>query len=82
MHSPLFKLNEDLLVYIFTEWFDVRSLGVIDIAVTNRLDRRNWLLCLSMMSTMALDDWYHDNSSIKWFSKRKIRLNDIRVSAL
>ena len=79
MPTPLLFLNEDLLIFFFASWLDVRTLGIVDTAFTNSQDRLIWLRCLSSIASIALDDWYHDHSSMRWFLSRGIRTNEIRV---
>lgn len=58
-----FLLVEDVSRHLFSEWIDFRSMGMLDMAITNRKMRVVWLQ--RAMTYSVTGDWMHSNSSLK-----------------
>ena len=77
--SLLSPLSDDLKIHIFSLWLDVRSLATLDVSVSSRRLRPNWLTVLRRLRSDAMDNWGHSLSSLMWLSKRGIRASRVRM---
>ena len=66
------QLSNDFVISLLWNWLDFRCLGVMDMAVTNALERRTWLSILSAVEGNILDDWRHCHLSLRWLIKRSV----------
>lgn len=79
--SKLFQLSDDILVFIISDWLDVRAIGATDNAITDRELRRKWLCCLSKVNrSVSLNGQMYTTTSFKWLvnkgcSTSKLNLN-------
>lgn len=78
--SFLFKINEDGLVQLFSNWLDIQSLSIIDEAITNHLERPIWLMCLKAINTAVFDTYFQTPSSVKWLIQREIAVSCIKIN--
>jgi F-box and leucine-rich repeat protein 2/20 len=76
----LLHLSDDLLIFFLSSWLDVRSLGLLDIAVANRNNRLLWQKCLSATNASVFDDWRYNHSSISWLIQRRISATKIQIN--
>ena len=76
----LLHLSDDLLIFFLSSWLDVRSLGLLDIAVANRNNRLFWQKCLSATNASVFDDWRYNHSSISWLIQRRISATKIQIN--
>ena len=72
-------LSDDLQILLLSLWLDVRSLTTLDVSVSSRRLRRNWLTVLRCLRSDAMDNWGHSLSSLMWLSKRGIRVSRVRM---
>ena len=70
--SKLLQLqrSNDFVFSLLWTWLDLQCLGVMDMAVTNALERGTWLSILSAVEGNILDDWRHCHLSLRWLIKR------------
>ena len=73
-------LSDDLHILLLSLWLDVRSLTTLDVAVSSRRLRPNWLTVLRCLRSEAMDKWGHSLSSLMWLSKRGIRASRVRIN--
>ena len=67
---------------ILLEWLDIRSLGKLDTAVTNRKERRGWLQSLAATKmSVAVDSWHFDDPALLWIIRRQISPRVLRISS-
>ena len=74
-----FLLSDDLQILLLSLWLDVRSLTTLDVAVSSRRLRPNWLTVLRRLRSDAIDNWGHSLSSLMWLLKRGIHASRVRI---
>ena len=72
-------LSDDVQILVLSLWLDVRSLTTLDVAVSSRRLRPNWLTVLRCLRSDAMDNWGHSLSSLMWLAKRGIRASRVRM---
>ena len=72
-------LSDDLQILVSSLWLDVRSLTTLDLAISSRRLRPNWLTVLRCLRSDAMDNWGHSLPSLMWLSKRCIRASRLRM---
>ena len=72
-------LSDDVQILVLSLWLDVRSLTTLDVAVSSRRLRPNWLTVLRCLRSGALDNWDHSRSSLMWLAKRGIRASRVQM---
>jgi BspA type Leucine rich repeat region (6 copies)/Leucine Rich repeat len=70
-------LNNDFVISLLWNWLDFRCLGVMDMAMTNTLERSTWLSILGAVEGTVLDDWRHCHLSLRWLIKRRMNPKNI-----
>jgi F-box and leucine-rich repeat protein 2/20 len=70
--SFLLHFTSDFLSSFVSNWLDVRSFLVLDVAMTNKNERSQWLGNLKKTQSSSVDEWHHDQSSIRWLINRGI----------
>ena len=60
-------------------WLDVCSLATLDVAVSSHVLRPSWMRLLKSLRCPALDKWGHGLSSLKWLSRRDIRVSQVQI---
>jgi hypothetical protein len=70
--SFLVNFDSDFLSFFLSNWLDVRSFLVLDVAMTNKNERSQWLENLKKTESLSVDEWHHDHSSIRWLINRGI----------
>ena len=65
--SHLFRLSDDILASIISNWLDIRAIGALDTAITEREQRRQWLRCLPKVDrSVSLNNQMYTATSFKW----------------
>ena len=64
---------------VLCTWLDVRSLGVLDIAVSSHNARKPWLITLKSISCQAIHAWRHSHASLRWLMMRAIHVTQVLV---
>ena len=55
--SRLFGISDENLILFMMIWLDLRDYGLLDLAVTNTVERKLWTICLSSAQLRSnLDD--------------------------
>ena len=72
-------LSDDLQILLLSLCLDVRSLTTLDVAVSSRRLRPNWLTVLRCLRSDAVNNWGHSLSSLMWLSTRGIRASRVRM---
>jgi F-box and leucine-rich repeat protein 2/20 len=82
--SRLFGISDDNLILIMMSWLDLRDYGLLDLALTNVVERKRWMICLSSANLNSnLRTIQCTHSLLRWLIKRKIRLISMRgITAL
>ena len=75
----LFSLNDDLQILFLSLWLDVRSLSVLDVAISCHILRPCWMTLLPCLRSPSVDDWGHCLSSLMWLSRRGIRASRLKM---
>jgi F-box and leucine-rich repeat protein 2/20 len=74
-------LNEDVSMSLLSELIDFRSMGTLDMAITNRRTRMMWLQLLRSISGGDVDNWLHNHSSMRWLITRGVRTSSLRMNS-
>ena len=72
-------LNDDLFMLLLSEWIDFRSIGTLDVAITNRRIRILWLQRLRSVTDENFENWVHSHSSMRWLITRGLRTSRIHI---
>ena len=75
----LYLLRDDLHTRFLSHWLDVRSIATLDMAVSSKKCRPNWISFLHSVRSAALDDIVHSASSLKWLSMRGISVSRLQM---
>ena len=76
----LLQISEDGLLHLFSNLLDIRSLSALDIAISCRPERLIWLTCLRAIDSAAINTFLHFPSSIKWLTRRDIKIKSIQIN--
>ena len=76
---PIFLAIEIRHIPVLCTWLDVRSLGVLDIAVSSHSARKPWLITLTSISCQAIHAWRHSHASLRWLMMRAIHVTQVLV---
>ena len=71
--------SDDLQTLFLSLWLDVRSLATLDVAVSSHVLRPSWMRLLKSLRCPAMDKWGHGLSSLKWLSRRGIRVSQVQI---
>ena len=74
---PIFFALEIRQIPIIGIWFDMRMIGLLDMAVSSCSARKIWLMILKSISSKAISVWLHNHSSMNWVTTRNIRVIQI-----
>jgi hypothetical protein len=74
---PIFLAIEIRHIPVLCTWLDVRSLGVLDIAVSSHSARKPWLITLTSISCQAIHAWRHSHASLRWLMMRAIHVTQV-----
>ena len=72
--SRLFGIFDENLILIIMSWLDLRDHGLLDLALTNVVERKRWMICLSsahLNSNLRTIQCTH--SLLRWLIKRKMQ---------
>ena len=76
--SLLFRASNDCMASILG-FLDMKSIRLLDIAVTNTAARIVWLSSLQVTNHRTINESKHCNGSIRWVIVRGIRLERLKV---
>jgi hypothetical protein len=72
--SRLFGISDENLILIILSWLDLREYGLLDLAITNVVERKRWMICLSSAQLkFNLETIYCTHSLLRWLIKRKMQ---------
>jgi hypothetical protein len=72
--SRLFGIFDENLILIIMSWLDLRDYGLLDLALTNVVDRMRWMICLSSANLKSnLRTIQCTHSLLRWLIKRKMQ---------
>ena len=79
--APMFLtfLSYDVHILFLTLWLDMRSLVILDIAVSDNASRPYWMTLLRSLRSGIIDDWSHDRSSLMWLIRRGIHARRVQI---
>ena len=72
--SRLFGVSDENLILTIMSWLDLRDYGLLDLALTNVVERKRWMICLSsahLSSNLRAIQCTH--SLLRWMIKRKMQ---------
>ena len=72
--SRLFGISDENLILTIMSWLDLRDYGLLDLALTNVVERKRWMICLSsahLNSNLRTTQCTH--SLLRWLIKRKMQ---------
>jgi hypothetical protein len=72
--SRLFGISDENLILTIMSWLDLRDYGLLDLALTNVVERKRWMICLSsahLNSNLSTTRCTH--SLLRWLIKRKMQ---------
>ena len=72
--SRLFGISDENLILTIMSWLDLRDYGLLDLALTNVVERKRWMICLSsahLNSKLRATQCTH--SLHRWLIKRKMQ---------
>jgi hypothetical protein len=79
--SRLFGISDENVILIIMSWLDLRDYGLIDLSLTNTVERKLWMICLSsaqLNSNLRTIQCTH--SLLRWLIKRKMQPEVITCS--
>jgi F-box and leucine-rich repeat protein 2/20 len=72
--SRLFGIFDENLILIIMSWLDLRDHGLFDLALTNVVERKRWMICLSSAHQNSnLRTVQCTHSLLRWLIKRKMQ---------
>ena len=72
--SRLLGISDENLILIIMSWLNLRDYGLLDLAITNVVERMRWMICLSSAQlNFNLETIYCTHSLLRWFIKRKMQ---------
>jgi hypothetical protein len=75
----LHLLNDDLHTRFLSHWLDVRSIAILDVAVSSERCRPHWISFLHLVRSTAIDGMNHSASSVRWLSMRGISVSRLQM---
>ena len=76
--SYLFKASNDCMISILS-YLSMKDVCQLDIAVTNTTARVIWLSSLEVTNHHTMNEYTHNNGSIRWLVGRGIKLISLKV---
>jgi Leucine Rich repeat len=72
--SRLFGISDENLILTIMSWLDLRDYGLLDLALTNTVERKRWMICLSS-AHLNSNLWTTrcEHSLLRWLIKRKMQ---------
>jgi Leucine Rich repeat len=74
-------ITDDLRTLLLTHWLDVRTLAILDVAVSSKTSRPYWMKYLRSMRSTAIDNMDHSASSLMWLISRGIVVSRLQMKA-
>jgi Leucine Rich repeat len=72
--SRLLGISGENLILIILSWLDIREYGLLDLALTNVVERKRWMICLSVAHLNSnLRTIQCTHVLIRWLIKRKMQ---------
>jgi F-box and leucine-rich repeat protein 2/20 len=72
--SRLFGIFDENLILIIMSWLDLRDYGLLDLALTNVVERKRWMICLSSAHlNLNLRTIQCTHFLLLWLIKRKMQ---------
>ena len=75
--SILFGVSNDNVILLIMSWLNLLDYGLLDLALTNKVERKRWITCLSLADLDLISK--NANSLVRWSIKRKMRSSSMRV---
>ena len=72
-------LSYDVHILFISLWLDMRSLAILDVAVTNIEWRPYWMTIFHSLRGGVIDDWGHSMSSLTWLISRGIHARIVQM---
>ena len=79
MLSLFHELSDDLHILLLSHWLDIRSIVMLDIAVSNNTLRPYWKRLLRSLRSAAIDDMRHGALSLMWLIERGICVSRLQM---
>jgi hypothetical protein len=76
---PIFLTLEIRQIPVIRDWIDVKTFGVLDIALSSYIVRELWLITLKSITCKAVNEWHHSHSSMRWMMRRSLFVTHIVV---
>ena len=70
--SRLFCISDDNVILVIMSWLDLRDHGLLDMALTNAVDRKRWMTCLLSAHYSNTATSGHSHSLLRWLIQRKM----------
>jgi Leucine Rich repeat len=74
-------ITDDLRTLLLTHWLDVRTLAILDVAVSSKTSRPYWNRFLRSLRSTAIDNMDHSASSLMWLISRGIVVSRLQMKA-
>ena len=72
--STLLGISDENVILIIMSWLDLRDYGLLDLSLTNTVERKLWMICLSSAQLkFTLRTIYCTHSLLRWLIKRKMQ---------
>jgi hypothetical protein len=81
MRLLLHVLSDDLLTLLLSHWLDVRSLAMLDVAVSSKSSRPYWTTLLGSLRSTSIDEMDHSVLSLMWLIQRGICVSRVQMQA-
>ena len=77
--SRLLSISDENLVPVILSWLDLRDYGLLDLALTNVVERKRWMICISLAQLKSnVGTIQCTHSLLRWLIKRKMQPEVIR----
>ena len=60
-------------IFLIISWLDLRHYGLLDLALTNVVERKLWMKCLSTVDLKNQRDFHCTHSLLRWLIQRQMR---------
>ena len=75
--SILFGKSNDNVILLIMSWLKLLDYGLLDLALTNTVERRRWITCLSSADLDLMSE--KSDSLVRWSIKRKMRPSSMTI---
>jgi hypothetical protein len=76
---PIFLTLEIRQIPVIRDWIDIKTLGVLEMALSSYNVRELWLIALKSITRKAMNEWHHSHSSMRWMMMRSLFVTRILV---